>query len=403
MELRNGQRRRLAQEDVGAEPREELEQLIGIAPLVEQIRAEHERPRRLPDERLRVVPAHTFGTKSDPVSSGVQPQQLDRIVRPVRREHIGAGERGGEGRQPEPGAELENPGAAEVEAADRPRERDAARPELGPVRQEFLLVERLLVDQLVGAGGTQQRQRVSGEPDGFFYETGSHGSSVTDMRYRQLGSSDLQVSEISLGSWLTYGGGVEREQAEACVAKAFDVGINFIDTANVYAGGKAEEFLGEVLSGRPRDSYILATKLFFRMSDTDQGLSRAQVFKQIDASLARLRTDHVDLYQCHRYDKATPLEETMEALNEVVASGKAPHLPKRARRGGDDRRRPARRRRAGDDAGGARARHLDPAPPPRGRGLPALRGERDLADRVVAARAGRPHREVSAGAETAGG
>jgi aryl-alcohol dehydrogenase-like predicted oxidoreductase len=143
------------------------------------------------------------------------------------------------------------------------------------------------------------------------------------MRYRQLGSSDLQVSEISLGSWLTYGGGVEREQAEACVAKAFDVGINFIDTANVYVSGKAEAFLGEVLSGRPRDSYILATKLFGPMSDTDQGLSREQVFKQIDLSLARLRTDYVDLYQCHRYDWDTPLEETMEALTEVVRQGKA--------------------------------------------------------------------------------
>src|ERR687885_2461770 len=142
------------------------------------------------------------------------------------------------------------------------------------------------------------------------------------MRYRQLGSSDLQVSEISLGSWLTYGGGVERERAEACVAKAFEVGINFIDTANVYARGGAEEFLGEVLAGRPRDSYVLATKLFFPMSDTDRGLSREQVFKQIDASLARLRTEYVDLYQCHRYDRDTPLEETMEALTEIVRQGK---------------------------------------------------------------------------------
>jgi aryl-alcohol dehydrogenase-like predicted oxidoreductase len=146
------------------------------------------------------------------------------------------------------------------------------------------------------------------------------------MRKRQLGSSDLQVSEISLGSWLTYGGGVERDQAEACVAKAFDVGINFIDTANVYAGGAAETFLGEVLSGRPRDAYILATKLFFPMSDTDKGLSREQVFKQIDASLERLQTDYVDLYQCHRYDWDTPLEETMQALTEVVQSGKARYL-----------------------------------------------------------------------------
>ncbi|HVA30179.1 MAG TPA: aldo/keto reductase family protein [Gaiellaceae bacterium] len=146
------------------------------------------------------------------------------------------------------------------------------------------------------------------------------------MRYRRLGSSDLEVSEISLGSWLTYGGGVERERAEACVAKAFEVGINFIDTANVYARGRAEEFLGEVLQDRPRDSYILATKLFGAMSDTDRGLSREQVFKQIDASLARLRTDHVDLYQCHRYDWDTPLEETMEALSEVVRQGKARYL-----------------------------------------------------------------------------
>src|SRR5919206_4110687 len=109
------------------------------------------------------------------------------------------------------------------------------------------------------------------------------------MRYRRLGSSDLQVSEISLGSWLTYGGGVAREQAEACVAKAFEVGINFIDTANVYARGGAEEFLGEVLASRPRDSYVLATKLYFPMGDGDQGLSREQVHKQIDNSLRRLR------------------------------------------------------------------------------------------------------------------
>jgi aryl-alcohol dehydrogenase-like predicted oxidoreductase len=145
------------------------------------------------------------------------------------------------------------------------------------------------------------------------------------MRYRRLGSSDLDVSEISLGSWLTYGGGVGNKQAAACVAKAFDVGINFIDTANVYARGGAEEFLGEVLADRPRDSYVLATKLYFPVNG-DSGLSREQVFKQIDLSLARLRTDYVDLYQCHRYDYDTPLEETMEALTEVVRQGKARFL-----------------------------------------------------------------------------
>ena len=146
------------------------------------------------------------------------------------------------------------------------------------------------------------------------------------MRFRQLGSSDLQVSEICLGSWLTYGGGVADDRAEACVAKAFDLGINFIDTANVYAAGKAEEFLGQVLADRPRDSYILATKLFGPMPDGGSGLSREQVHTQIDNSLARLRTEYVDLYQCHRYDWDTPLEETMEALTEVVRQGKARYL-----------------------------------------------------------------------------
>ncbi|HXH89729.1 MAG TPA: aldo/keto reductase family protein [Gaiellaceae bacterium] len=146
------------------------------------------------------------------------------------------------------------------------------------------------------------------------------------MRYRPLGSSDLEVSEIALGSWLTYGGGVERDQAAACVERAFELGITFIDTANVYASGGAEELLGELLASRPRDSYVLATKLYFPMSDSDRGLSRKQVFKQIDASLARLGTDYVDLYQCHRYDKETPLEETMEALTEVVRQGKARYL-----------------------------------------------------------------------------
>jgi aryl-alcohol dehydrogenase-like predicted oxidoreductase len=145
------------------------------------------------------------------------------------------------------------------------------------------------------------------------------------VRYRRLGSSDLDVSEISLGSWLTLGGGISNTQAEACVAKAFELGINFIDTANVYSRGGAEEFLGEVLATRPRDSYVLATKLYFPMNG-DRGLSREQVFKQIDASLARLRTDYVDLYQCHRYDADTPLEETMEALTEVVRQGKARYL-----------------------------------------------------------------------------
>ena len=120
------------------------------------------------------------------------------------------------------------------------------------------------------------------------------------MRYRRLGSSDLQVSEVSLGSWLTYGVGVEADAAET--------------------------FLGEALSGRPRDSYVLATKLFFPMTDRDRGLSREQVEKQLDASLRRLRTDHIDLYQCHRHDPDTPLAETMEALTRAVESGKVRYV-----------------------------------------------------------------------------
>jgi aryl-alcohol dehydrogenase-like predicted oxidoreductase len=146
------------------------------------------------------------------------------------------------------------------------------------------------------------------------------------MKFRRLGASDLNVSEISLGSWLTYGVGVDHDAATRCVDRAFELGINFIDTANVYGRGAAEDSLGMVLAKRPRETYILATKVYFPMSDTDRGLSRAQILKQIDASLKRLRIDHVDLYQCHRYDTDTPLEETMQALNDVVRQGKARYI-----------------------------------------------------------------------------
>src|ERR1043165_6805897 len=109
------------------------------------------------------------------------------------------------------------------------------------------------------------------------------------MKYRKLGASDLRVSEISLGSWLTYGVGVDRDRAQRCVDRPFDLGINFIDTANVYGRGAAETFLGGALAKRPRASYVLATKVFFPMNSTDLGLSRGQILKQIDPSLKRLR------------------------------------------------------------------------------------------------------------------
>jgi aryl-alcohol dehydrogenase-like predicted oxidoreductase len=148
------------------------------------------------------------------------------------------------------------------------------------------------------------------------------------MNHRKLGSSDLEVSEISLGSWLTFSGGVAFEQTRACTDAAFEVGINFFDTANVYGRGAAESAWGEILSTRPRDSYILATKVWGQMSDdpADRGLSAPQIAKQIDASLERLRTDYVDLYQTHRFDPDVPIEETIEALQQVVASGKARYL-----------------------------------------------------------------------------
>jgi 1-deoxyxylulose-5-phosphate synthase len=146
------------------------------------------------------------------------------------------------------------------------------------------------------------------------------------MQYRQLGSSDLQVSQISLGTWLTTSGGLERSQAIACVRRALELGITFIDTANVYGRGASETVLAEALADVPRQSYVLATKLYFPMSTTDRGLSRTQILKQIDASLARLKVDHVDLYQCHRYDDYTPLGETMAALTDVVRAGKARYL-----------------------------------------------------------------------------
>jgi aryl-alcohol dehydrogenase-like predicted oxidoreductase len=146
------------------------------------------------------------------------------------------------------------------------------------------------------------------------------------VKYRELGTSGARVSAISLGSWLTFSGGIEKRQALACIHKALDLGITFFDTANAYGGGAAESVLGEALAGMARDSYILATKVFFPISPTDKGLSRAQIAKQLDASLRRLGTDHVDLYQCHRYDPETPLDETMEALTAAVRQGKVRYI-----------------------------------------------------------------------------
>jgi aryl-alcohol dehydrogenase-like predicted oxidoreductase len=143
------------------------------------------------------------------------------------------------------------------------------------------------------------------------------------MRKRRLGSGPLEISELSFGTWLTVAGGVGREQAIRCIQAAVEHGITLFDTANQYGAGEAERVLGEALKAFPRDRYMIATKLYFPVGDEpDQGLSAAQIEKQLDRSLERLGVDFIDLYQCHRYDKETPLEETLGALDKAVKSGK---------------------------------------------------------------------------------
>jgi aryl-alcohol dehydrogenase-like predicted oxidoreductase len=146
------------------------------------------------------------------------------------------------------------------------------------------------------------------------------------VQYRALGDSDLRVSEICLGTWTTFGGSLEEGAAAALVDTAFEAGINFFDTANVYSEGRSEETLGRALAGRPRDSFVVATKVWAQMPSGDRGLSREQILKQIDDSLGRLRLDHVDLYQAHAFDSDVPLEETLAAFTEVVDAGKARYI-----------------------------------------------------------------------------
>lgn len=144
------------------------------------------------------------------------------------------------------------------------------------------------------------------------------------MKYRRLGGSGLKVSEISLGSWLTYGGYVERENAVKAIETAYGLGVNFFDTANVYERGAAEKVLGETLRGFPRESYVLATKVFGVMGEgpNDRGLSRKHITEQCHASLKRLGVEYVDIMYCHRYDPETPIEETLRTLDDLVRQGK---------------------------------------------------------------------------------
>jgi len=139
-----------------------------------------------------------------------------------------------------------------------------------------------------------------------------------------LGKAGVKVSEVSLGSWLTYGGATEEDTAKACVRRAYELGINFFDTANAYARGQSEKVVGSALGEFPRDSFVLATKVFFPMGEgpNDHGLSRKHITEQCNLSLKRLGMDYIDLYQCHRYDDSVPLEETLRALDDLVTAGK---------------------------------------------------------------------------------
>jgi voltage-dependent potassium channel beta subunit len=144
------------------------------------------------------------------------------------------------------------------------------------------------------------------------------------VEYRALGRSGLRVSEIALGSWLTLGSSVDADASARIVRRAFDLGINLFDTADVYAGGSAEEVLGHALDGLPRHRLVVATKCFFPASQdpNDRGLSRKHVVESVHRSLRRLRTDYVDLHQCHRSDPATPMEETVRAYEDLIRRGK---------------------------------------------------------------------------------
>jgi voltage-dependent potassium channel beta subunit len=150
----------------------------------------------------------------------------------------------------------------------------------------------------------------------------------TTMQYRKLGNSGLKVSEISLGSWLTYGGYVGEDPAVRSIEQAYDLGVNFFDTANVYERGEAEQVMGKVLSAYPRESYVLATKVFGKMGEgpNDRGLSRKHIKEQAEASLRRLNADYIDIYYCHRFDTETPLEETLRALDDLVTQGKVLYI-----------------------------------------------------------------------------
>ncbi len=217
------------------------------------------------------------------------------------------------------------------------------------------------------------------------------------MRFRHVGRWGLQVSEVGLGSWLTYGGSVERDAAAACIHRAYELGVNFFDTANVYSAGAGEEVMGAALADYRRESYVLATKVYFPMSrrPNDSGLSRKHIFEQLHASLRRLGTDTIDIYQCHRYDESTPLEETCAAMADIIRSGKGALLGHLGMVGRPDRARCLAVRSEGWPVPISNQpqysmlwREIEK------RVLPVLGRARSRPGRLVTAGAGRAHRQV---------
>ncbi len=220
------------------------------------------------------------------------------------------------------------------------------------------------------------------------------------MEIRNLGKSGLKISAIAYGNWLTHGSQVEEDAALACVRQALDEGITTFDTADVYANTKAETVLGKALKGERREGLEIFTKVYWPTGPgkhNDHGLSRKHIMESINGSLERLGTDYVDLYQAHRYDYETPLEETMEAFADVVHSGKAHYIGVSEWRAEEIRAAHALARELRHPAGlepaavqHALARH-------RARGGAHLRGARHRPDRLVPDRPGRADRQVQAG------
>ena len=226
------------------------------------------------------------------------------------------------------------------------------------------------------------------------------------MEFRYLGNCGLKISEITYGNWLTHGSQVENDVATQCVRAALDAGITTFDTADVYANTKAETVLGEALKGERRESLEIFTKVYWPTGpggNNDTGLSRKHIMESINGSLQRLQTDYVDLYQAHRYDTETPLEETMQAFADVVRQGKALYIGVSEWTADQIRDGVTRsRKELGFQLISSQPQYSMLWRVIEDEVVPDLARARRLADRLVPDRAGRAHRQVPAGPAAAG-